>query len=105
VSSPINMMQYLTRFKKNERISGFGIEKATVHMPCPFCAATDFLVYRIIDVHEALAKGATCKECKRSLGADQVGREGCVTVSFYQSGGPDQPEWLEPKMPDRRPAP
>lgn|SRR5574337_1306709 len=99
VASPQSMEEFLSRYHSNERIEGFGITGVTIHMPCPFCAAPDFIVYKLIDTHEALQRGGTCAECGRSMQVNVTDTPTAKHMSFVQTGGPDQPEWLEPKIP------
>ena len=94
MSEPASRDEYLDRLKANAVITGFGLD-TTMHMPCPFCAAPDFLVYGIFAAESALAKGAACGECGRSAKAIFL-QEGPGEV--VQTGGPDAPEWLTPKM-------
>jgi hypothetical protein len=100
IPEPTNADEYLERFARNNKISGYGME-TTMHMPCPFCAAPDFLVYAITDTFKALDEGATCKHCDRSQATVETRSEDGLQVrlAMFQTGGPDQPEWLTPKMP------
>ncbi len=94
---PRNQDDYLRRFYANHSVDGFGLD-TRVHMPCPFCAAADFAIFRIVDMREVLRHEATCAECGRS------GRSIFVSdkpdeklIEFVQTGGDDPPAWLEPK--------
>ncbi len=99
MSQPTSMEEYVARFGRNQATTGYGIEGVTQHCPCPFCAAADWLVFRVLDTKEALRKGATCRECGRSARAHyRVDLPGHVEFEMVQTGGPDQPEWLQPKM-------
>lgn len=82
----------------NTTITGFGLD-TTMHAPCPFCGAPDFMVYRIIDSREAMAKGGTCTACKRSMRGIVQSNPLQTQVSFVQTGGDDLPDWYEPKVP------
>lgn len=97
MTHPTNHDEYLQRFSLNQRMSSFGLN-TTMHMPCPFCAAPDFLVYRVVEVQEAMGKGAVCKECGRGAKAVFIGHKGGISFEIVQTSGPDQPDWLEPKM-------
>lgn len=99
MAEPTSHAEYLARFFKNQRVSGQGIDGTTMHLPCPFCAAPDFMVSRVVETSEAIEKGGECKECGRSAKGIVQRAPGSVSFALYQTGGPDQPEWLEPKMP------
>jgi hypothetical protein len=101
---PTNLAEYFERFAKNQKITGQGIGNVWMHIPCPFCAAADFMVYEIMDSENALRTGAKCKECERALGIGvqpvlHNGVEVGKSFVFAQTGGPDQPEWLKPQYP------
>lgn len=98
-ATPTNKEEYLIRFQANQKITGYGIEGTTQHMPCPFCAAPDWMVSTIIEIEQAMAVDRKCAECGRSAKAI-VNRRGIGDVSFefVQTGGDDPPDWLEPKM-------
>ena len=97
--APTNTTEYLRRFFLSQKIEGYGLD-TTIHMPCPFCAAPDWLVHKLICTHEALESGATCKECERSAKAvfTETKASGVTAFEMVQTAGPDQPEWLQPKM-------
>lgn len=95
---PKNAAEYLARFQHNQKIEGFGIGNVNIHMPCPFCAAPDFLVYELLQCEEPMAKGATCKECGRGAKALYTLFSRRQVLEIVQTGGPDAPEWLVPKM-------
>lgn len=94
---PKNAEEYRERFHRNQRIEGFGTDTAT-HLPCPFCAASDFMTLPITQADEAMQRGAMCKECGRSAKGIVERSASGVRFEIVQTGGPDQPEWLEPKM-------
>jgi hypothetical protein len=96
-SEPTNYKQYLERFNENQSISGFGPGNVTVHLPCPFCAAKDFMKYELMQVEDAMKRGATCKECGRSAKAIFTYLENGKSFEVVQTDGPDQPPWL-PEM-------
>jgi hypothetical protein len=94
---PQNVDEYLGRFRANERCFGYGLD-VSMGMPCPFCAAPDFVVYRVVDVESAMNKGATCKECGRSARALFTHDGPSTSFEIVQTGGDDPPDWLTPKM-------
>jgi hypothetical protein len=94
MSGPTNMAEYFALFEANQRIAGFGFE-LIMHVPCPFCAAPYFLSSRIVTAQADWSKGGTCKVCARSAKAIFHGNGKWEIV---QTGGPDAPPWLTPKM-------
>lgn len=96
-ATPSNMEQYLKRFDGNQKITGTGLD-TTVTMPCPFCAAADFVSYRVIDVEQVMSRGAICRECGRGARAISHRRAGGASIEVVQTCGPEQPEWLSPKI-------
>lgn len=98
MAEPESAKEYIQRFAENQKIEGMGIGNVHVHMPCPFCAAADFVVYELLDTEEALEKGGECKECGRAARAIVTRHSGGVQFEMVQTKGPDQPEWLVPKM-------
>lgn len=97
MTTPTNATEYLERFYANQKVSGYYTEVKT-HCPCPFCAAPDWMILRILYTQEDMQKDTTCKECGRSAKAVITTHHGGVSFEFVQTGGPDQPEWLTPKM-------
>lgn len=97
MSEPKDYQEYLDRFSVNNGYEGFGFD-TKMRMPCPFCAAPDWLHVLILDAEKHYAKGATCKECGRSARAIFTHAPGSTTFEFVQTAGPDQPDWLPQKM-------
>jgi hypothetical protein len=91
--TPQSLEQYNIRFHRNARYSGHGLE-THIHMPCPFCAAPDWLAYPVIASQAALEKGATCAACGRSAKGLFKREPGHVEYEIVQTGGDDMPEWL-----------
>ena len=97
MAEPTSMEEYAARFHANEKMEGFGFD-VSVHMPCPFCAAPGWLVYRVIEVEQAIARPSLCRECGRSARALVRREQDSVEFEMVQIGGPEQPEWLVPRM-------
>jgi hypothetical protein len=95
---PTSLSEYNRRFALNHEITGFGIAGVEQHMPCPFCAARDFMVHKILETEPAMAAGAVCQECGRGAKAIFSPIPGGTRFEMVQTSGPDQPDWLEPKM-------
>lgn len=92
-----SMEQYNEVFMRNQKISGLGIEGTTMHMPCPFCAHPDFMVYKIVDTEDKVVEPHVCSNCQR--GAKFIlndDGEGTKTLELVQTQGDDPPEWMQP---------
>lgn len=107
MSAPTTSEEYTARFSLNMRTSGCGVRGVTQHFPCPFCAAPDWYVVKIIDfgpppnVYGATEAGPfTCAECGRSGKFIHNRQPGSVTSEFVQTGGDDPPPFMTP--PPRR---
>lgn len=94
--APTSQAEYEDTIARNQKISGVGFD-TTSHLPCPFCAAPDFLVSKIGNIQGALVKGATCSVCGRSAKTLVSSEDGQDTYELVQTGGPDQPDWLRDK--------
>lgn len=97
---PTNIDEYMRAFTDNSKVKGFGFD-TTMHTPCPFCAAPDFHVFKITQTEQELDKERVCTQCGRGMTVVTSTSDSGSSkrFSFYQTSGPDQPEWLEPKMP------
>ncbi len=93
MADPKDAAAYNVRFGQSQKLSGFGPFGTKSHVPCPFCAAPDWLVFRIIDTEKAMERGAVCGECKR--GARAVTTRTAHGLSFHlvQTEGPDAPSY------------
>jgi hypothetical protein len=87
--------EYERRFAANHRIEGFGVG-VRQHMPCPFCAAADFMIVAILNPADAMARGATCRECHRSARFVFRGEPGAIAGEMVLTGGDDPPDFLPP---------
>jgi hypothetical protein len=97
MADPKTREEYLKLSQANVRYGGSGV--GTYMEPaCPFCAAPKFARWSIIDMEGTASEESICKNCGR--GAKLIFKRDKDSVSFevVQTGGPDQPEWLEPKM-------
>jgi hypothetical protein len=101
MADPQSSEEYNARFQASRRMSGYGLD-TTVHLPCPFCAAPDWLVHRVIDTEAAMSEGATCQECGRSARAIINTQNGNKTFEIVQTGGFDPPPWHRKAFPMRR---
>lgn len=99
---PKDMIEFNARYFENYKMSGMGLD-TEIHLPCLFCAAKDFIVHKILEAMPKLSEGAVCQKCGRGAKAilkalSDDGPGGGYTVEFVQTEGPDQPDWLDPKM-------
>lgn len=91
---PTTREEYERAFALNTKIEGMGFDVTSI-LPCPFCAAPDFMPIKIIDAPTDMAKAYTCEVCGRS-GTNIVTTDGGLSVEFVQTAGDDPPEWLRP---------
>lgn len=89
---------YERRFVQNEKVTGYGLD-TQVHMPCPACAAADWLVYKLLDkdMKKILAAGADCPHCGRGFKVVFQDIGGGSMFEVVQTKGDDLPLYL-PKM-------
>jgi predicted RNA-binding Zn-ribbon protein involved in translation (DUF1610 family) len=88
--------EFERKYKANHLITGYESD-VKVHAPCPFCAAPEFLVWRVLECREVLAAGGVCPECGRGCKAifrDTFG--GGVEMEFVQTSGEPSPDYLPP---------
>lgn len=95
MTDPDVMSSHNEKFLANHRVSGFGAMVVT-HVPCPFCAAPNFMNLPIVSVEEEMAKEHTCSGCGRSGKALLSRSSGGVAFEFVQTGGEDAPLWMQP---------
>lgn len=89
--------EYNKRFVESQKITGRGLD-VTMHLPCPFCACPDFMVYKILEMEQVCKNEAICVECGRGAkmlftysGGHAIGLE------VVQTRGEEQPDFL-PKI-------
>lgn len=94
MSDPKTLEEFNARFAENSYITGTGLE-AEVHLPCPFCAAENFIVFHMLDA-EAVAKlESFCMECDRGVILEiKPLKRGGVSWQFKQTRGDDPPAYL-----------
>lgn len=100
MSEPTTAEEYRIRFDGNAWLEDYGLESA-VHLPCPFCAAADFVVYKLLEAEMITRLEHVCRECSRGvrlLLRPIRGPGGAVGVSyeFVQTCGEDPPPWAPP---------
>lgn len=96
MTEPQSKLAFEARFHENERIEGYGSD-TTMIVPCPFCAAPDFMRWKILQMEETLSAGATCAECGRSCKGIFEHRRDSVHFEMVQTGGSEPAEWI-PRM-------
>ncbi len=98
---PKSTAEYNALFKKNKRLE-ICEGNTFVHLPCPFCASPNWIIFNILGAYEALVKGATCRTCKRTARAVVVNRRGgsrsIMRTEMFKVAGPKQPGWMDPQM-------
>jgi hypothetical protein len=98
MTDPANVEDFMERFHKGEKLTGYGIDNVHMTSPCPFCAAPDWMTWDVLDVRAAMTQGATCKECGRSAKAIFADAPGSISFELVQTGGNDPPDYLVPKI-------
>lgn len=92
--TPKTRQEYEARFMGAYAIEGKGIDGLRVRVPCPACAAPDFLTYGALDVETAWTAGAVCIECGRGFRAIFDHSVPMVTSwEIVQTRGDDVPPW------------
>jgi hypothetical protein len=97
MNEPLDLVEYKERYKQNARMSGQGLN-VMMFDPCPFCAAPDFWVYRIMDVVQVVSQEHVCEHCARGARVIVTRTPSSVHFVVEQTQGPDQPDWLIPKV-------
>lgn len=96
MGEPATREEYEERYGESYRLEGYGIGNVHCHMPCPFCAAPDFIVYEILSMRGTLAKGAECKECGRGMRCVFTADESSTAFEMVQTKGADPAPWVPP---------
>ena len=89
---------------QGQHITGRGVEVVT-HLPCPGCAAPNWLDFPItaaLNDYADVQQPSTCKECGRTFqmlievqgGGPSAG--GSTEARIVQTGGDDIPDYLPP---------
>jgi hypothetical protein len=77
-------------------VTGNGTNR-TRHVPCPFCAAADWMVYNDPEARRTMTREHECQVCGRRARFEIVRLEdGTRTAELVQTGGPDPPAWMVP---------
>lgn len=94
---PDTKEEYEAAYLENTKVLGRYDTTRTV-MPCPFCAAPDWLIFPVtagLSNYRDIQQPATCGVCKRTarmvVDRDAHGNLGCTVV---QLGGDDPPAWV-----------
>ncbi len=96
MTEPTTKAEYERRFKAAYRIEGYGPD-ITMHLPCPFCAAADWLAQPVFDPdrpRSGRGPDVTCYGCGRTAAFIHTPTGGGTTVELVQTGGDDPPPWV-----------
>jgi len=85
--------EYELKFQQNYHLSGYGLD-TTAHMPCPFCAEPDFMVYKIMEIQEEMRKEHICKACGRGTIGVITPVAGGAKMEIVQTQGDDPPDYV-----------
>ncbi len=95
MAEPMSPEDFQARYAIAYLVTGSGPIRTT-HLPCPFCAAADWMVYSEAETKSAMTRDHACQACGRSaryeIGLDDDG----VTAELVQTAGPDAPGWMIP---------
>ncbi|MCK1670345.1 hypothetical protein [Bradyrhizobium sp. 150] len=98
MTDPKDYAEYARLSERNAKVGGSGLD-TYMEPACPFCAAPKFARWSIVDMEGTASKEATCTNCGRSAKLIFTrGSQNEVSFEVVQTGGPDQPDWLQPKM-------
>jgi hypothetical protein len=97
MADPKDYAEYARLSERNATIGGSGLD-TYMEPACPFCAAPKFARWSIMDMEGTASKETTCKNCGRSAKLIFTRERDNVSFEVVQTGGPDQPDWLQPKM-------
>jgi len=89
MTHPQSLREFEDRYNANYKVEGWAFQ-SNVHLPCPFCAAPDWLTYQIANMVLATQEGATCKECGRTAKM-VLSDDGYMRMT--QIDGPPPPSW------------
>lgn len=92
-ADPKDLETYNRLTMRNNEIGGEGLD-TFMNIPCPFCAATNFCKYPIMDMQDVLARGAKCDACGRSAKAIFKHSHSGVAMEMVQTGGDDPADWF-----------
>ena len=95
---PTTLDEYNERYQANTRITGFGVDVATI-FPCPGCTAPDWLRFPVtaaLNDYADVQEPTTCSACGRTFRfAVEVG-DGNVRGGIVQTAGDPIPSYLPP---------
>ena len=97
-SDPKTKAEFDARYDENACIRGEGME-TEISLPCPFCAAPDFVVFRMLDAEMIAKLEKVCSGCQRGvvLEVKPIKKNTGVRWEFVQTCGEDPPAYL-PEM-------
>ncbi len=95
-NTPATLAEFNALYHQRVKYDGEGIT-TRVSLPCPGCAAPDFIDMHLRDTQTAWAKGATCAACGRGFRMLFSGRHSpSQTFEIVQTHGADLPAWAPP---------
>lgn len=92
---PATADEYTMKFRRNTIVHGITADDMQVSTACPCCAEPGFMTYPVLRAAEALAVGATCSHCGRTVRQMMLKLpNNSVTYEYIQTGGKDPPDFL-----------
>lgn len=95
LAEPRTQAEFERRYHASAQMDGVGIAGTMMHVPCPFCAAPDWIVHKLVDTQRAYRKGAVCNQCLRSAHAVCDSVQGYTSLRMVQTGGADPAPWVD----------
>lgn len=92
---PATADEYTMKFNRNTFVHGKTALDMQVTTACPCCAEPGFMSYPVMRAAEALAAGATCRHCGRTVRQMPLRLpNNSITYEYIQTGGKDPPDYL-----------
>lgn len=100
MTEPLNAAEFNLLFRRNLDFDFSGREVRT-RFPCIFCAAPNWMLVTTSELQQALLDGVFCAECKRGVKCriEKTDNGFSKKATLYQTSGPNQPDWFDPKIP------
>jgi hypothetical protein len=107
---PTTKEEFDIRFAANAYADPDGSMECAFHIPCPFCAAPDFVVAKLLEFNMITSMARTCRECDRGVKLvlkpvhhPKTGNLIGESYQFLQTHGEDPPSWAPMKRVEIQP--
>lgn len=102
MTDPATLEEFNARTLTSTRIEGYGLD-VTTYLPCPGCAAPDWLAMPITTAMRAyrdITGPRTCAECGRACRISMLQSRSGISFEFVQVSGDPLPAYLPPMRHD-----